>query len=164
MKTNLKNLVMAALMLVAVTSPAELIVPNTATNVLFRQTVPVLLSTQTTNQTNGGLTNAPVLVEPGFGMGFFFSMTNWLDTVGVSNATFGINVSPDGTNWPSSPTISFTKANNGATPVSFYTNIPATSLDGARAVRLESIQIAATNSVGFTNVFFSRTRLQTRIP
>ncbi len=164
METLKKIFTGATLALACVSGEAQLAIPNTATNVIFPQTIPPLLSTQTTNRLNGGITNAAVIIQPGFGLGFQWTVSAPEST--ASNYTWVINTSVDATNWPNTNyPIKFSRPlGYPGQSVTYNTNIPWWLFDGMRAARVEEVSTAATNTLTFTNVILSRTRLQTRVP
>lgn len=112
-----------------------------------------------TTGATSNILSAAIPVNPGFGVGLTVKEHN-ASTSATTNATVNINVTYDGTNWPSPATYSIQVPHAANTTNFWYTNMPAGWFDSAMAFRVESVtNNDAANSVTFDQVTVSRKRL-----
>jgi hypothetical protein len=125
--------------------------PDLFTNVLTSQAV--------TAGANSNLTSLPVVINPGFGIGLGAKLRN-ASTSANTNAGIFINVTQDGTNWPSPPAYLVAVPHVANTTNWWATNLPAAWFDGFMKMRVESVtNNDLANTVTFDAVSLSRKRL-----
>jgi hypothetical protein len=128
-----------------------------ATNLLLATTLPML---NFTNPPTGYARTLTLRNTDGDGVQFLvrLALTNGVNTISTTNFSLPILLSPDNTNWPNIATlwITWRMNTNGA---NFYsTNMPSTSLAGARFMKLGGFKFgtptegtaASTNNIDST--------------
>lgn len=144
--------VMLAMILIGARASAQTyLTPVLFTNVVTAQAV--------TAGATSNVISAPIPVNPGFGFGLTVKMHNAL-TSAVTNGTVNINVTYDGTNYPSPATYSIEIPHVANTTNFWYTNMPAAWFDGAMDVRVDSVtNNDSANIETYDQVTLSRKRL-----
>jgi hypothetical protein len=125
--------------------------PAFVTNVVTSQLV--------TAAANSNILSAPLAVNPGYGIGLAVKMHN-ASTSATTNAGVYINITPDGTNWPSPAAYLVAIPHVANTTNFWYTNLPSAWFDGGMSVRVESLtNNDNANTVTFDQLELSRRRL-----
>lgn len=125
--------------------------PDMFTNVSTAQVV--------TLGATSNLLSQPIVINPGVGIGLTVKEHSAL-TSSTTNFTVLLNVSYDGTNWPSPAAYTVIIPHVANTTNFWATNLPATWFDGFMRMRLESFTNQDTaNSITVDQATISRKRL-----
>lgn len=98
--------------------------------------------------TTSNITSGAITLRQGKGLALAFNLV--AQGAGTSNTTFNADVSLDGTNYSTTHPISIIVPNNGTNAVTFWTNIPPTTLDNSVYLRFSQVICLQTNAL--TNI------------